>query len=47
MEGDNMLTRENVWEVDGDWAAPILWYARFHADRETRTAVPDPADGVQ
>jgi tyrosinase len=21
-------TRKNVWELGGDWAAPILWYAR-------------------
>jgi tyrosinase len=22
------FTRKNVWELDGDWADPILWYAR-------------------
>ena len=21
-------TRKNVWELGGDWADPILWYAR-------------------
>ena len=23
-----MHTRKNVWELEGDWADPILWYAR-------------------
>ncbi|XUJ32104.1 tyrosinase family protein [Bradyrhizobium japonicum] len=23
-----MLVRQNVWELGGDWADPILWYAR-------------------
>ena len=22
------FTRQNVWELGGDWADPILWYAR-------------------
>jgi hypothetical protein len=22
------FTRKNVWELGGDWADPILWYAR-------------------
>lgn len=22
------FTRQNVWELGGDWTDPILWYAR-------------------
>ncbi|WP_205124597.1 tyrosinase family protein [Bradyrhizobium sp. MOS001] len=25
---NGMLVRQNVWELGGDWADPILWYAR-------------------
>jgi tyrosinase len=27
-EADMSFTRKNVWELGGDWADPILWYAR-------------------
>ncbi|MCP3396488.1 tyrosinase family protein [Bradyrhizobium sp. CCGB20] len=26
--GEGMLVRQNIWELGGDWADPILWYAR-------------------
>lgn len=26
--GDMTYTRKNVWQLGGDWADPILWYAR-------------------
>jgi tyrosinase len=29
-------TRRNVWELGGDWADPILWYARGVAAMKTR-----------
>src|SRR5262249_21513212 len=28
LEGKMAYTRKNVWELGGDWADPILWYAR-------------------
>ena len=31
-----MLTRSNVWELGGDWADPILWYARGVAAMKAR-----------
>ena len=32
----NMLTRKNVWELGGNWADPILWYARAVAKLRTQ-----------
>ena len=29
-------TRKNVWELGGDWADPILWYARGVAAMQAR-----------
>lgn len=31
-----MVTRSNVWELGGDWADPILWYARGVAAMKAR-----------
>ena len=30
------FTRKNVWELGGDWADPILWYARGVAAMKAR-----------
>ena len=30
-------TRMNVWELGGDWADPILWYARGVAAMRPRS----------
>ena len=27
LDGRMAYTRKNVWELGGDWADPILWYA--------------------
>src|ERR1700726_3138095 len=27
-DADMTFTRKNVWELGGNWADPILWYAR-------------------
>lgn len=35
------FVRRNVWELGGDWADPILWYARGVADMKAR-ALADP-----
>jgi tyrosinase len=38
-EGTMRYTRKNVWELDGDWAGPILWYARGVAAMKSRALV--------
>ena len=30
------FTRKNVWDLGGDWADPILWYARGVAAMKAR-----------
>ena len=39
MQHTRQYTRQNVWELGGDWADPILWYARGVREMKARALV--------